>query len=64
MTVTSEDLDIRTKDVRLKIVAAVKGDSNIIGYVKDRSKISFNDGKKKISGEDSASQVSSVRVSR
>ena len=50
MTVTSEDLDIRTKDVRVKIVAAVKGDSSIIGYVKDRSKISFNDGKKDLGG--------------
>ena len=50
MTVTSEDLDIRIKDVRVKIVAAVKGDSNIIGYVKDESKITFNDGKKDLGG--------------
>ena len=46
----SEDLEIRIKDVRVKIVAAVKGDSNIIGYVKDGSKISFNDGKKDLGG--------------
>ena len=50
VTVSSEDLDIRSKDVRVKIVAAVKGDSNIIGYVKDGSKISFNDGKKDLGG--------------
>ena len=50
VTVTSEDLDIRSKDVRAKIVAAVKGDSNFIGYVKDGSKISFNDGIKDLGG--------------